>query len=280
MRWLSQRIGLESALAALSCFALSALLVGSLPAEANANSAAEAHVSSTQEDNLKRQSLIPQGVDQPSGVTSGCVTNPFPAQPSGASYSAEFVNNTFTGARGFTVSAWREACVSDPSRSAVFIRYFPPSGQYIFVCGGGGALDATQNGRLYNSLFESSRYSPPSSNSFCGYVYSPTTFLIDQWQWSFYPNFDDQGAFTLRYGYNNANQLTVPIWNPTAIRRNLTVQMTGSGAGQVNSSPSGIACTSGTCRAEFYEGTTVTLTAIPSGAARFAGSYRQKLVTA
>ncbi|MSP50560.1 MAG: hypothetical protein EXQ95_14715 [Alphaproteobacteria bacterium] len=152
------------------------------PVEVKADSAAQLLAIATQEDNLKRQSLISGDADRPSSITLGCVTNPFPTQPSGASYSAAFVNNAFTGAGSFTVSAWREACVSDPSRSAVFIRYFPPSGQYIFVCGGGGALDATQNGRRYSSLLESSRYSPPSTNSFCGYVYSATTFLIDQWR--------------------------------------------------------------------------------------------------
>ena len=163
MRRLSLRIGLESALAALSWFALSALIVGSLPAEVNANPAAEAHVSSTLRDNLKRQGLISEGVDQPSSITSGCVNNPFPTQPSRASYSAEFSDTTFSNGNRFRLTAWREPCANDPLRSAVFVRYTILTGSSVFVCGAGGSLQAFQNGTLYYSILEVWRYSATSN---------------------------------------------------------------------------------------------------------------------
>jgi parallel beta-helix repeat protein len=41
--------------------------------------------------------------------------------------------------------------------------------------------------------------------------------------------------------------------------------ISGSGGGSVNSNPTGIACTSGTCQAIFSPGTSVTLSAVPNG---------------
>jgi hypothetical protein len=54
-------------------------------------------------------------------------------------------------------------------------------------------------------------------------------------------------------------------------QQTLKVQKTGSGSGEVTSSPSGISCGGGTCEAEFDEGATVTLTAIPTSESFFAG---------
>jgi hypothetical protein len=50
----------------------------------------------------------------------------------------------------------------------------------------------------------------------------------------------------------------------------LTVARTGSGTGDVNSEPAGIAC-GATCSAEFVEGTVVTLTAAPNATSVFTG---------
>ncbi|HET7555575.1 MAG TPA: PASTA domain-containing protein [Gaiellaceae bacterium] len=52
--------------------------------------------------------------------------------------------------------------------------------------------------------------------------------------------------------------------------RSVAVAKAGAGAGTVTSSPAGIQCGS-TCSARFADGATVTLTAVPSGASRFAG---------
>ncbi len=58
---------------------------------------------------------------------------------------------------------------------------------------------------------------------------------------------------------------------PAPTMRELTVTVSGSGRGRVSSSPSGIDCTAGTCNASYTEGTTVTLTASPTGSDRFGG---------
>lgn len=50
-----------------------------------------------------------------------------------------------------------------------------------------------------------------------------------------------------------------------------TFSVSIAGTGQVTSSPAGIACTGGTCRASYPGGTRVTLTAMPSGAGSFTG---------
>jgi RHS repeat-associated protein len=52
--------------------------------------------------------------------------------------------------------------------------------------------------------------------------------------------------------------------------KTLSVTLSGAGAGSIASSPAGISCGS-TCSATFTSGTTVTLTATPSGSATFAG---------
>ncbi len=54
------------------------------------------------------------------------------------------------------------------------------------------------------------------------------------------------------------------------LTRNLTVTKGGSGNGSVSSSPAGITC-GGACSAAFVDGTTVTLTAVPSAGSIFAG---------
>jgi Divergent InlB B-repeat domain/PASTA domain len=49
----------------------------------------------------------------------------------------------------------------------------------------------------------------------------------------------------------------------------LEVSLSGSGAGKVTSSPSGISCSSGSCTSEFREGKLVTLTATPAAHSKF-----------
>jgi hypothetical protein len=51
----------------------------------------------------------------------------------------------------------------------------------------------------------------------------------------------------------------------------LTLSISGSGGGSVNSIPSGIACTSGSCQASFGTGTSVSLIAIPNSISNFTG---------
>ena len=68
-------------------------------------------------------------------------------------------------------------------------------------------------------------------------------------------------------GGGTSNALTFTINNQTFT---LTLSKSGSGSGTVTSSPAGISCGS-TCSASFDSGTSVTLTATPSGGSVFAG---------
>ena len=68
-----------------------------------------------------------------------------------------------------------------------------------------------------------------------------------------------QAAFTLTVACNANGPKT------------LNVTLAGTGKGAVNSSPSGIACTSGICSADFSNGAVVTLLQASSGGSQFAG---------
>lgn len=255
--------------AALQAIRICALLALSssiaLSEDAGGAPAREAH-----DAHARNLAAIPN-VALPALIPSGCVTNPFPSTPSGPSYSADFSGSTYVSGSQFRLTAWREACRNDPTRSAVFVRYTLLAGPRIFVCGGGGALEAIQNGTRYSSLLEAFQYSSTNNylNSYCSYVTSAQTFLIDQW--TIYTNFNDQEEFTVRYGHNDAYRLTIPRYTPNVPRRTLTVQLIGTGQGRVTSSPSGISCSTGSCQSDFYEGTTVTLTAVALGTSTFAG---------
>lgn len=57
----------------------------------------------------------------------------------------------------------------------------------------------------------------------------------------------------------------------TAIQHALSVTLAGNGSGSVSSTPTGLNCSSGTCAANFNQGTSVTLTAAPSAGSIFVG---------
>jgi hypothetical protein len=61
----------------------------------------------------------------------------------------------------------------------------------------------------------------------------------------------------------NASKVESPYSNVVAIHP-LSVKLSGNGAGNINSSPAGISCVSGTCTNQFGSGSTITLLATPS----------------
>ena len=74
---------------------------------------------------------------------------------------------------------------------------------------------------------------------------------------------DIYGRFDVAFSAGMSQWLDVPP-------RALTVSLAGNGVGSVTSAPAGINCGT-TCSAEYASGTTVTLTATPQAASRFAG---------
>jgi hypothetical protein len=64
----------------------------------------------------------------------------------------------------------------------------------------------------------------------------------------------------------DGNEVVLSGTNGTVfVDSHLTVMLQGTGGGSVNSSPTGIHCTSGMCQADYYLGAPVTLTALPTG---------------
>src|ERR1039457_6174089 len=59
------------------------------------------------------------------------------------------------------------------------------------------------------------------------------------------------------------------VCSSNAATQTLTLSLTGSGGGSINSIPSGIACTSSSCQSSFTTGTSVSLTAIPNSISNF-----------
>jgi len=57
----------------------------------------------------------------------------------------------------------------------------------------------------------------------------------------------------------------------TATPVNLNITLAGAGSGSVNSSPSGIACTSGSCNSDFVKNSSISLIALPSTGSSFFG---------
>ncbi len=68
----------------------------------------------------------------------------------------------------------------------------------------------------------------------------------------------------------SGNAIVTAVFNTSVNTASLTVTKSGTGSGIVRSNPSGIEC-GNACSAGFAAGTRVTLTAIPSGSASFAG---------
>jgi hypothetical protein len=68
----------------------------------------------------------------------------------------------------------------------------------------------------------------------------------------------------------NGTALVTAVFNTTVNTNTLTVSRSGSGTGIVRSNPTGIDC-GNTCSAEFPAGSTVELTALPSGGSTFTG---------
>jgi hypothetical protein len=80
-------------------------------------------------------------------------------------------------------------------------------------------------------------------------------------------------AVTISAGYTSGGVTLTTIRNITVLKQSniLTLTISGTGGGSVNSAPSGIAGTSGSYQASFDIGTSVTLTGTPDSISTFAG---------
>ena len=196
----------------------------------------------------------------PTGISSGCLASPLPTTPTGTTLS---FSARETSTMGFDAVIWRQPCVNDASKSAVLMRAVPFGSMGSWICS--SSWYVVQGGITTSSP---KWVSSNGGSGLCGAYYSTITVALDQW--SFYTQFNDQTAFSLRTTYPtlSPSSIEVPASGP-GTRHLLTVQVTGTGSGTVSSSPSGVSCRTGSCSAEYGQGTTVTLTATPDGTHAF-----------
>ena len=192
----------------------------------------------------------------PAAISSGCLASSLPSTPTGETRT---VSNRDLPSYAFDAVLWRQPCVNDGTRSAVLMRVTPFGTAGAFICS--ASWYAVQNGVTRTSpMWVTSN----NGSYICQTYYSPVTVALNQW--TIYTNFDDQAAFSLRHSWLTLTPSSIEIpANGPGIRHLLTVQVTGTGAGTVTSSPSGIICRTGSCAAEYGQGTTITLTATPDG---------------
>ena len=196
----------------------------------------------------------------PAGISAGCLSSPLPTTPTGETRT---VSNRDLPSYAFDAVLWRQPCVNDGTRSAVLMRVTPFGTAGAWICS--ASWYAVQNGVTRTSpMWVTSN----NGSSICQTYYSAVTVALNQW--SIYTNFDDQAAFSLRHSWLtlSPSSIEIPASGP-GTRHLLTVQVTGTGSGTVSSSPSGVSCRTGSCSAEYGQGTTVTLTATPDGTHAF-----------
>lgn len=220
---------------------------------------------SVEADRQTSAGRVPAQPDESALVTtipSGCLPTAFPTTPRGP--SASFIDRT-SGTSSFDATVWHEPCAGNPTRSVVMMRITPVGSVGAWVCD--ISWKASQGGRRFTLPW---MWNSRSVRSVCERFTAPVTVAFD---FDSPSGFDPDASFTLSHSWLALTPAAIPIpaYVPNLTARTLTVNLTGSGAGQVNSSPSGIVCISGSCSSNFYEGTSVTLTAAAWGTSTFAG---------
>ncbi len=129
--------------------------------------------------------------------------NLLPTSPSGnAQVAAPFTAIRSNGEQ-LSAQLWRESC--DASTSYVYLRITPRAGP-PFVCGSHFTV-------LASSAQYDVRLTPQyNTSSFCGDLFVPTTFLVDQW--SFNAKYDNSGALTLLHTWTGFPSVVSQTWLP------------------------------------------------------------------
>jgi len=196
----------------------------------------------------------------PTGVTcsSGTCTGTF---PQGAS-----VTLTATPATGNTFSGWAGACsgtsscvvalsTSSAPVSAAFATSPPPSSSLNVTMGGtgSGTVTSSPTGVSCSSGTCTGTFPQDSSVTLTATPATGNTFS----GWGGACSGTSSCVVVLS---GSSKSVSAAFANNQTVSHLLGVSLTGDGKGSVTSSPSGLACSEGTCTASFPEGTTVTLT--------------------
>lgn len=212
-----------------------------------------------------------------SGTGSGTVTSAPSGISCGATCEAQFSLNTgvtltATAAGGSFFQGWGGACSGGGTTCTVTMAEAKnvtatfaanPTSTLSVTKGGAGSgsvtsspgginCGATCSATFANGSIVTLTAVPQAGSTFAGWAGSCT------------------GSSTTCNVTMNLNHNVVANFVPAAVPTPLTVAKSGTGTGTVTSSPAGINCGS-TCSANFNSGSTVTLTAAPTGGSTFSG---------
>lgn len=115
--------------------------------------------------------------------------SPLPVAPPVGAYSGIF-SAAWTTGEEFRGTLWREPCPTSTTSTTLYLRIVPTQGA-PFVCS--SSFKVVQAGTQYDIKLVQTT----SGGSFCSDVFAPVTLAVDQY--TFNPQFDRNGAFTLIY---------------------------------------------------------------------------------
>lgn len=191
-------------------------------------------------------------------LPAGCISAPFPTTTSGYSEGG-MVNSSFM------MHTWRVACRNNPQSSIVLLKIYVERGSPT-ICD--TSMSVSQDGVIYRTL----DFKSETGGMLCGVHATGTTKVYALDQYSGVSTFDDQRAFSLRYG--SQLSLGVPAYTAPGPKYEVKVGFAPGSRGLIDSSDGTISCRSGTastCSAQFTAGTSVTLSAVANTGSRFGG---------
>ncbi|SDE04708.1 hypothetical protein [Aquimonas voraii] len=138
--------------------------------------------------------------------TGGCVTEPFPVQPTGPKWTVRA--SDVAGAQ-MEITAWRRPC-GTAGDAQLFITVSPVSGTPFAPC----RVTMVQNNVQYSSLLRTNLPSNIATTALCGNLFTPTTAYVISTGLS--PAFDDDQASTLFFdlaAIPTPVRLDIPAYN-------------------------------------------------------------------
>jgi hypothetical protein len=141
------------------------------------------------------------GTLEPAQVPSGCISNPLPTTPGSPSYT---LRGEWSSNETFQATIWRQPCQRDPSKSVVLMRVLPQNNP--FICS--SSFVVIQSGVQFDSV---KLVNQAGGSSFCGDLFTASTFAIDQW--SFDTQFNEDRAFRLIHdGFSRISEVSIPAY--------------------------------------------------------------------
>jgi hypothetical protein len=166
-----------------------------------------------------------------------------------------------TKAYYFAITAYDSSGIESPYSDLIILEVIPPSVSISYP-----AANSTISGTVVVTAAASDNIGVERVEFYVdGVLQASDTTAPYQFSWNTISSVGSHSIVVLAYDKsgNTAQSATTSV-TVAAVQRTLTTTFSGSGSGSVNSSPSGIACASGTCSSQFDDGTLVTLIAAPA----------------